>query len=1339
MVELNEGDTNSTKSKTNERKSLIIPIISHLKDGSDMPVQADPNLFIEIFPEELPTLDSSTIIEVLKDEDAPLSIYADAALEYVRGRKEQDGAAVLSAACKMESQCSSKDIRVRVLASAGIAHLTQANRLGGGDTLELNGKTAQQQAAADQNEELRSVSEELFNKATTFDQFFPMTWVGKGILNLNIGKIKAARFFFDTTIRQCGQVLPALLGEAAVNFIDGNYKEAQDLYAKVMTLYPEESGASVRVGFGLCCYKLNQVDRAKASFKRAYQIDQQNVEAMVGCAVLEIASVDETAKDFLLKTENAMKLISMASYIDHSNAMVQNHLANHYFHKWSQVHGTVSIRKGQKGVHMSQPIPLENGERVRIGQNFESAVVKDDDDMMIDESLFKIKDPWTKNSQTGLKLWKKDYDRVFSLAKDAYNSTTVQEIQAESLFLLARVYHVREDYPNAHKFYDKACKLAPDLSPARFGLAQVLIWQEKYGDAAAHLKLLLLKSPTATDALAALGLLEIKENRKEALSNLKKAVDLDPLNTELILLEAFALQQEDADYSHALESYYRAVTLMQKQGKDISHEVWTNMGVLCQETKQYKKALENYAKALDVLDDGLESNIAGKENDLNTEIESECLIKFKQNSFFWKYIETNLRTTVDTETTILSINVDEKSERSSDLERLREGDHIKLGDKFETEIISIDLDTKEVTIKDKYVFVDENTNPVFLFVKRSNNRLKKPSVITIAFNLARLHESAGEMIPSIELHKAIVKQHPSYVNSYLRLACIARDCSSILNCSQWLSAACKVAPGNTEVLSLVGNLHLSLCDWEPAQKVFNELVGRAEESKDESVKAYSQLSLGNIYFNNLNTPKKYAKHLFYAAKFYKQILSKDNANAYAANGLGTILAEKGELLKAKEVFNRVREISGGTIPDTLLNLGHIYLAQKKHPEAIQMYQKYMTTITATGAPVTSKSQEDNEVEILMYIAFAYFDWAKQTELFNDIKAADADGRYKHCIEYIDMAMKKSKKENVILRYNWCRAKLQAANCVLQKLQRNIRRTAQEVRDALAGLEESLPVVQKLLQWKSEKKRIPIATSTLNDFISHCKANIVSAKSHLSEELKKENEARELLELQRREVEQHQRDREREQSMKEALAKMEEEKRERRAQEKMNRISHLVNAWDRQKEEAMLMEKEKNAKKESKKKGLKGPNVPSAVDEAGVFDNDVPQDNKNLFDDSDDNDSIDGEETTKKTKKAKKATPTSNELFGDDSDDSDDENELALSSEKTSENNNNDDNNADPSPAKKAAHSSKDLFGDSESSGGESDEELVPQTSEKRSNVDVENTDNPSNKKRRVIGGDDEDE
>jgi tetratricopeptide (TPR) repeat protein len=53
--------------------------------------------------------------------------------------------------------------------------------------------------------------------------------------------------------------LPALLGMAAVLMGEKDYKGAQEMYAKAIRLYPEQSGAAARVGFGLSCYRLGQV------------------------------------------------------------------------------------------------------------------------------------------------------------------------------------------------------------------------------------------------------------------------------------------------------------------------------------------------------------------------------------------------------------------------------------------------------------------------------------------------------------------------------------------------------------------------------------------------------------------------------------------------------------------------------------------------------------------------------------------------------------------------------------------------------------------------------------------------------------------------------------------------------------------------------------------------------------------------------------------------------------------------------------------------------------------------------------------------------------------------
>jgi RNA polymerase-associated protein CTR9 len=130
-------------------------------------------------------------------------------------------------------------------------------------------------------------------------------------------------------------------------------------------------------------------------------LDPENVEAMVGAAILDMAGLDETAKDFSARTEKAIKMMSMANLLNHSNAMVQNHLANHYFWKWTPVTGTVEVTQGSTLVKGSQPIPLDPGERIRIGTKFESTVVEDvtldDDD---DSTNFRMLEAW-KEPSTG--------------------------------------------------------------------------------------------------------------------------------------------------------------------------------------------------------------------------------------------------------------------------------------------------------------------------------------------------------------------------------------------------------------------------------------------------------------------------------------------------------------------------------------------------------------------------------------------------------------------------------------------------------------------------------------------------------------------------------------------------------------------------------------------------------------------------------------------------------------------------------------------------------------------------------------------------------------------------
>lgn len=1232
--------------------------------------------FIEIFPEEMRDTPVSTLLQVLKDESAELSTWADAGWHYMVQKKNRESLTILEEACDTTAATTtttpSNDVdkteRVRILAATGIAHLSS-----NGAADATSGNTAKRSNVLD---EARQQADQKFTQAGKIDPFFPMTWIGRGMLNLWQGKHDQATFFFQTTLKQCGPVLPALLGTAAVSFAQGDYTAAQTAYGQALRKYPHASGAASRVGFGLASYALGQVDRAKAAFRRATAIDPENVEAMVGTAILDMASVDVSDKDYAAKMEEAIRVMSMANLLNHENAMVQNHLANHYFWKWTPVNGTVEVTKGSQLVQMpSQAVPLEPGERIRIGTKFETTVQDVEDDSNNNTaSTFTVTDSWSEGSATGLKVWKKDYDRVIALAKGAYGSTNVQSMQAESLFFLARVYHVRGETDHALKFYEKACKLAPALTPARFGLAQTLIVKEDYSAAKKQLQQVLATASNATDALALLGLLEARSGKQveEGLMHLRKATELDPLNTDLVVLEAMALQKYENNYVKSLERYKKALLLMERKNTKVSYEIYANCGVLCHELKRHDEALDMYRRALAVLD---EDGFKGAAVFQLADGPERGRIRHVDNAMFNAFVNSNLLVEVldrHSKTFVKVLDVLEADVAGI----LSKGDRVSLGDGFETKVVSWESRDGAIVLElaDEYDPMDTDSKKAPLLVVRENNLLSIPEAITVAFNIARLHEATGRTVAAIEIHKAILKRNPAYVNSYLRLACIAVDCGSLKEGSEWLKIAASTAPGNPEVLTLVGNLHLSLCDWAPAQSVFDGLLSK----KIPNVDAYASLSLGNIYFANLhvNEDKRYDKHLQYAADYYRRILAKDPANAYAANGIGTVLAEKAEIFKAKEVFNRVREVSGDSIPDALLNLGHIFLAQKKHPEALQMYTNYMKRTEDGTTPTTAKSRVDDVVSVLLYIAFAFFDWARHTELANDSSAAPADGRYREAMQHLNLAIGKGSKQDLVLKYNLCMTKLQAANCVLQKLTRNIPRSVEEVEEALRGLEESFQIVEQIVKDKADGKKVNISSTTLQDFVKHCKANILSAQSHLEDERKRAKEAEVEREIRRLAAE--------EATIKERLrmdqaamdAHKRQEEKDQKAEAKMKQVEELQSNW----------REEKETKQSEKEKRARGRRDEMTADEVGLVvedDNHQATNGHGLFDDSDDDseivDSLPNE--TKGGGGLEKSTSSTKDLFGDSDDD---------------QSGNDEDRKGTFKPdATKATITSMDLFGDSD--------------------------------------------
>ncbi|XP_076802913.1 RNA polymerase-associated protein CTR9 homolog isoform X1 [Clavelina lepadiformis] len=240
-------------------------------------------------------------------------------------------------------------------------------------------------------------------------------------------------------------------------------------------------------------------------------------------------------------------------------------------------------------------------------------------------------------------------------------------------------------------------------------------------------------------------------------------------------------------------------------------------------------------------------------------------------------------------------------------------------------------------------------------------------MVTMQYNLGRLSEEMYQFEDAVGFYKNILRQHPNYIDCYLRLGCMARDRGQIYEASEWFKEALQINQEHPDAWSLIGNLHLAKQEWGPGQKKFERILKHEQTQND----AYSMLALGNVWLQTLHNPtrdkEKEKRHQDRALAMYKQVLRNDPKNIYAANGIGSVLAHKGYIREARDIFAQVREATAD-VSDVWLNLAHVYIEQRQYISAVQMYEN-----------CARKFKRRRDPELLLYLARAYFKCGKLQE------------------------------------------------------------------------------------------------------------------------------------------------------------------------------------------------------------------------------------------------------------------------------------------------------------------------------------------------------------------------
>jgi RNA polymerase-associated protein CTR9 len=915
-----------------------------------------------------------------------------------------------------------------------------------------------------------------FQRADRLDHQHPMTLVGKALMFMAKNEDDRADRFIKSVLISNKTNLPAILGKALLLYRKKQYKDAKKLYLEAIKLHPRSpQAANMRMCFAYCCYHLGAVEKARAVMRYTASLDETNVDAVIASALWQLASQSREERAVSIRDESSrfMMMIHHAHAIDKTNPTVLNHLANHYFSQWIPLPCTVSVVRGSAVVATSKDISGEvsPGQIICIGDKYVAYVSRDED--AVSSSGLKLDGPYRDESATATNIARKDYDKMFTLAGNAFHSTKIPEIRSESCYLMGRGCHAQGKYKDAYSYYFNAGRLWPKFVLPWFGLAQMYYERKEFTKAASYLEKANKAYPENVEILSLLGDVYGKLGKKdEAVVLLRRVVELEPGNVEALIgtAELLHASPERKDQIIAISSYMAAEKVMNNASERVPMEVYVNLGVLQQRVGKTVDAIKCFKKALTQLGD-----------DSSADEES-------------------------------------KSEEADAL-------------------------------------VEEASVP-------------KPSEanVTILYNMARVYEEMGNRDRAKKMYDAILAVFPRYTDCLLRLGCMLRDRGQETEAIKVFDKVLEVDPTCAEACLLQGNIHLKKREWVFAQKKYEKVMGMPGLKNDP----YAFLSMGNIFMSNLGEKNRYTKNMSLSEVYYKKTLASHPHNIYAANGLGIMIAEKGNFELAKQIFSQVREASPD-MPDAWINLAHIFVAEERYQEAIQLYTVCLT-----------KCYQGQDLEVLLYLAKAYYESKDFPSCISTLSRGlhmypnDLRLWYNTGLAQEDYAVTTLGQETTTKS---------SGNAVPQH------RTMSDVQRAILDLKRAQRIFRFLLQQaeaagkassgdkKKHHNNLPFDKEKVSDHEKFCGDTLTKASYHLEFERQKEEKRRLEIEAQRKLVREYEERMAREQ---EETRVKEDDLRRRHEDIRLKqdeRLKRLHEGWS-------VREREEEEKKVVKKKGGK---------------------------------------------------------------------------------------------------------------------------------------------------------
>ncbi|VDP07315.1 unnamed protein product [Soboliphyme baturini] len=501
-------------------------------------------------------------------------------------------------------------------------------------------------------------------------------------------------------------------------------------------------------------------------------------------------------------------------------------------------------------------------------------------------------------------------------------------------------YHKKE-YKNALHYYKKALRFNPNCpADVRVGMGHCFAKLSKMDKAKMAFERALQLNPGCCGALVGLAILELNQNTPESIRSgvqrLSKAYSLDPENPTVLnhLANHFFFKREHVKVQHLAVHAFQNT-----ENESMRAESCYLLARTLHATEDYEQAFQYYYQATQYSSPGFLLPVFGLGqmyiNRGDNESAMQCfekVLKYQPQNYEATKILGSLLSNSDkperkeraqelikkivdqypddVEAWIEYALLTQQNDAQGALQAYKKAIHIL------RDVINVDVSPEIINnVGALYYRLGDYDSAMKYFNMaidgakaelKNDEKLYKALLVTCTYNLGLVLEAYYEYEKAEKVYKDILREHPTYIDCYLRLGCMARDRGQIYDASVWFKEALQF-------------------NQQPAL-----VKGKVNRYQDR------------------------------ALAMYRQALKVHPKNIWAANGIGCVLAHKGCMQEARDIFAQVREATA-EFPDVWINIAHIYVEQKQFVASIQMYENCL-----------KKFYKHTNVEVLLYLAQAYF-------------------------------------------------------------------------------------------------------------------------------------------------------------------------------------------------------------------------------------------------------------------------------------------------------------------------------------------------------------------------------